>query len=114
MSDKLITDDMVQDALNHLALSSEGEASARAMRERLDFDRKQVRSANVLQAHHMSSATMREAWAETQSNYIEACTRFCDAIERDELMRSKRNTCIVIIDAWRTQNANERAGKDFR
>lgn len=111
---KLISDEMVEDALRHLAVSSEEEASARAMRERLDFDRKQIRAANILKAVHMSSAAMREAWAETQDNYIEATSRFCDAVEKDELLRSKRNTCVVIIEAWRTQNANERAGRDFR
>lgn len=114
ITDKLITDDMVQNSLLHLAVASEHEAAARAMRERLDFERKRIRATNILNATHMPNASMREAWAETQPNYAAATDKYCDAIEKDELLRSKRNTCIVIIDAWRTQNANDRAGKDFR
>lgn len=114
ITEKLITDEMVQDALLHLAVSSEHEASARAMRERLDFERKRIRATNILNATHQPNATMREAWAETQTNYTAATAKYCDAIEQDELMRSKRNTAIVVIDAWRTQNANDRASKDFR
>ena len=84
------------------------------MRERLDFERKRIRAKYILNAVHLSSASAREAYAETSDEYKDACERYCKAIEADEAMRSKRNTCVVLIEAWRTQNANERAGNQFR
>jgi hypothetical protein len=105
---QLISDDMVQDALNHLLQSSEDEAAARAMRERLDFKRKSVRSEQLLRSNQ-SSIAAKDAAAETSREYTEAVEEYVKAIERDEFLRSKRNTCVVIIEAWRTQNANERA-----
>lgn len=110
----LITDDAIEAALLHLSTSSEQEAAARATREKMDFIRKRERSMNILKATSQPNALMREAWAEVQANYVDACNKYVEAIERDEFLRSKRNTAIVIIDAWRTEQSSLRAGKDFR
>lgn len=113
-SEKLITDEMVSDALSWLSTSVADEASARAARERFDFQRKQTQANNFLSAGHLPNVAAREAWAITQPNYITCCEKFIEAVERDEYYRNKRNACAVIIEAWRTQNANERAASSFR
>jgi ribonucleoside-diphosphate reductase alpha chain len=39
---------------------------------------------------------------------------FMRAVEADEQARAERNKAETIIEAWRTQNANQRAGSQFR
>ena len=110
---RLVTDAMVEEALNYLSVSSDHIAAARAMRLRAEFKRKRVRAKLILESNQ-SSAIMREAWAEAHSLYYEACEDEVKAVEADEHARSERNKAETVIEAWRTENANQRAGSQFR
>lgn len=112
---KLVTDDMVEAALDYLAKASQEGASARANRLRAEFKRKRLRSKLILEAPPTcTSATLREAWAEAHPDYLLACEDEVKWTEQDELHRGERNRADVIIEAWRTENANNRAGGNFR
>ena len=104
---------MVEEALNYLATSSDHGAAARAMRLRAEFKRKRVRAKLILESNQ-PSAIAREAWAEAHALYHEACEEEVRAVEADEQARAERNKAETIIEAWRTQNANQRAGSQFR
>jgi hypothetical protein len=104
---------MVEEALNYLATSSDHGAAARAMRLRSEFKRKRVRAKLILESNQ-PSAIAREAWAEAHALYHEACEEEVRAVEADEQARAERNKAETIIEAWRTQNANQRAGSQFR
>lgn len=110
---RLVTDEMVEEALNYLATSSHQIASARAIRLRAEFKRKRVRAKLILESNQ-PSAIAREAWAEAHSVYHEACEEEVRAVEADEHARAERNKAETIIEAWRTENANQRAGQQFR
>lgn len=110
---KLISDDKVEAALDFLATSSEDIAVARAQRLRAEFARKRTRAELIRKANE-ATAQAREAWAESHPDYAKACEAECEAVERDEYLRDRRNGADVIIEAWRTQNANQRAGNQFR
>lgn len=110
---RLITDEMLEVALEYLATSSEQIAAARANRLRAEFKRKRIRAKLILQSNQ-PSAVAREAWAEAHELYHEACEEEVKAVEADELSRSERNKAETIIEAWRTENANQRAGQQFR
>jgi len=110
---RLVTDEMVEEALNYLSVSSDHIAAARAMRLRAEFKRKRVRAKLILESNQ-PSATMREAWAEAHSLYHQACEEEVEAVEVDERARSERNKAETVIEAWRTENANQRAGQQFR
>jgi len=110
---RLITDDMLEAAIQYLATSSETIAASRANRLRAEHKRKRVRASLILQANERS-ATLREAWAEAHELYAEACDNEAKAVEHDEFHRNERNKADVIIEAWRTENANHRAGQNFR
>lgn len=113
MSNKLITDDMLEAAIQYLATSSPHIAASRANRLRAEHKRKRTRAKLILQSLE-KSATMREAWAEAHDIYAEACEDEAKAVEDDEFHRNERNKADVLIEAWRTENANHRAGSNFR
>ena len=109
---RLVTDEMVEEALNYLAASSDHIAAARAMRLRAEFKRKRVRAKLILESNQ-PSAIAREAWAEAHSLYHEACEEEVRAVEADERARAERNKAETIISTFRTEEATRRAGSDF-
>lgn len=110
---KLITDEAIEEALNYLSTSADIAAAARGGRLRAEFERKRVKSRLILQSNEKSLG-LREAWAECHPDYTEACEAEVKALEADEYYRNKRNACDAIIEAWRTENANQRAGSSFK
>ena len=113
MSGRLVTDEMMGEALEYLATSSEHIAAARANRIRAEFKRKRIRAKLILESNQ-SSAIAREAWAEAHQLYHEACEEEVKAVEADEYARAERNKADAILEAWRTENANHRAGQNFK
>ena len=110
---RLVTDEMVEEALNYLATSSDHIAAARAMRLRAEFKRKRVRAKLILDSNQ-SSAVAREAWAEAHPLYHEACEEEVRAVEADEHARAERNKAETIIETYRTEEATRRAGSSLR
>ena len=110
---KLIGDDKIEAALGFLATASEEIAAARAQRLRAEFARKRTRAELIRKANE-ATAQAREAWAESHPDYARASEEECRAVEQDEFLRDRRNVCDTIIETWRTQEANQRAGGSFR
>lgn len=110
---RLVTDEMVEEALNYLATSSDHIAAARAMRLRAEFKRKRVRAKLILDSNQPSAVT-REAWAEAHPVYHEACEEEVRAVEADEHARAERNKAETIIETYRTEEATRRAGSNLR
>lgn len=110
---RLVTDEMVEEALRYLATSSDHIASSRAMRLRAEFKRKRVRAKLILESNQPSAVT-REAWAEAHSLYHEACEEEVRAVEADEYARAERNKADTIIETYRTEEATRRAGSQLR
>jgi hypothetical protein len=112
-TNRLIKDEWIEEALGYLATSSEATAEARARRVRVEFNRKRTK-ANLILRSPESSVAMRDAWAEAHGDYKEACDQEVAAIEADEWHRAQRNKCDTIIEAWRSEQANQRAGNKFQ
>lgn len=109
----LATEKMVEDALEYLARNAEVAAGAKAQRIRAEYKRKRVKARLMLDSNE-KAATMREAWAETQQAYVDACEDELEAIEAEEAHRNRRNAAEMVIETWRTLQANHRAGNSFR
>ena len=110
---RLVSDDAVSEALNHLATSSRDAAAARGMVCRLEFKRKAVRARLTLESNQ-PTVSAREAAAEASAEYAAACEAEAEAVEADELFRLERNRADTVIRCWQTENANNRAGRDFK
>lgn len=109
----LITEERIEAALHFLATTSEDIAAARAQRLRAEFRRKRVK-AELLRKANESNAQLREAWAESHPDYAQACEDECDAVQRDEFLRDRRNGADSVVSAWQTEQATARAGATFR
>ena len=110
---KFITDEMMEEALSFLATHSEQGAEARANRFKAEHARKRVRANLILTSDEKTSA-MKEAWAEQHERYIQAINDEAEAIKWDEYFRAERNRADALIEAWRSEQANQRAGSNFR
>jgi hypothetical protein len=110
---RLISDEWIENALEYLSTCSDKIAAARGQRVRAEFMRKQTRARLMLSSPE-SSAAMREAWAECHKDYIAACEDEAKAVEEDEWHRSQRNKADTVIEAWRTEQASNRAGNKFQ
>jgi hypothetical protein len=109
---KLVSNDMVQNALTYLAESSEAVAAAKAERIRAEYNRKKTRARIMLDTD--GPVAIREAQAECSEEYFHATEREAEAVRADEWHRAQRNKCEAIIEAWRTENANVRAAERVR
>ena len=108
----VITDKMLEAALQYLATSSEEAAAAKAERVRSEHGVKQVKARMMLEAD--GALGIREATAIASREYAVACEREAKAVEQDEWHRNQRNKADAIIEAWRSEQANQRAGNSFR
>ena len=110
---RLIDDALVEKALRTLSTTAQETAAARAIRVRAEFRRKRVRAQLILQSNERS-AELRAAFAEASDAYQEVCEAEVEAVERDEALRAERNDAAVILEVFRTEAANARAGSNFR
>jgi hypothetical protein len=102
-----IRDETVHDAFSHLQENTQLAASAKAMRERRDDERKAARARAFLKA--TGNVAEREAHSILSEEYTQACERYYAAVEADEEHRNERSKCEAIIEAWRTVQSNYRA-----
>ena len=109
---RLVTDAMIEAALEYLAQASEPAAAARAERVRSEHNRKRTRARLMYEAD--GPVSIREAHAECHADYEEACEREARAVQNDEWHRLQRGKAEAILEAYRTEEATRRAGKDFR
>lgn len=60
------------------------------------------------------TAGLREAWAESHPMYEKACEEEAEAVEVEEFYRNERNKADIIVETWRSEQANQRAGGKFK
>lgn len=110
---RLVDDALVEQALRTLATTAQQTAAARAIRLRAEFARKRTMAKLILEATG-STSDARRAWAESHPLYETACDEECEAVELDEQLRAERSDAAILIDAWRTESASNRAGGSFK
>ena len=110
---QFISDEMMEEALLFLTNHSSLGAEARANRFKAEHARKRIRANLILTSEEKTSA-MKEAWAEQHERYAEAVNDEAEAIRFDEYFRAERNRADSIIEAWRSEQANQRAGTNFK
>lgn len=108
----LVEDYMMQAALEYLATNTHAAAAAKAERVRAEHGVKQAKARAFMQAE--GPVAQRDAEAIASDEYAEAVEREAQAVEQDEWHRNQRTKADAIIEAWRTENANKRAGNNFR
>jgi hypothetical protein len=104
----MISNDRLQKALEYLATTDEPCAKAKAYLTGLDETTKTVKATEFLKASGTNGE--RDATAFASANYREHIEKLEEATYSYELVRNKRLTEALIIEVWRSINANRRNG----
>lgn len=102
----MITDPLVERAVNYLHSSCEQAAKARAERLYLDDFTKHLK-AKLARSFEGSNAN-QIMQAEASQEYLTHLQALKIAIENDELFRHKIHAADTVIDVWRSEQASER------
>lgn len=102
-----LTDEDVERALDRLRFQAGNAAKAKADRIYLEEFRKVIK-ANVMQKHLDMPVSAQEREAYGSQEYAKHLMVMRDAIEKDETMRWQMIAAQAVIEAWRTNSANQR------
>lgn len=104
----MISDERAEKAMRYLAESDEPAAAAKADMERAEYRVKAMKSQVFL--HSNGTVAERQATADTNETVIEAANAYFASIRAYSLLANKRETERIVMDTWRTVQANRRHG----
>lgn len=97
----------VSECLNYLVETESAYGHALGQVKVFEHKLKVVKAIESLKQEG-KSATEREAKAMATEAYQEATKKYNDAVYDKETLGTKRKTCELIIEVWRTQQADRR------
>ena len=103
----MISDADVEQAIEHMRDSAPRIAKAKSERVYLEHFLKSKRSILFAEAPGKSVGE-REHWAYRHDDYITLLQALRDAVSEDERLRFETRSNEVLIEVWRTQQANQR------
>lgn len=104
----IVSDEKCQKALSYLASTDEDAARAKSYLEGLQEQRKTVKAVEFMGAE--GSAAQKEQAAYSSVAYQNHLKKIEQAILEFETMRNKRLTAALLVDTWRSCNANRNRG----
>ena len=104
----MIKEDQVEAALSYLQSTDESCANAKANMKGLDDQKKTIHAIEVLK--HEGAIGLREKIAYASQAYTDHLERYKEAVFDYETENNRRNTYILLIETWRSMNANQRSG----
>lgn len=105
-SNRIISDAAVEEALQELALLDDKEAELKAARDYGEAKLKEIYSECFLDCS--GTVAERESYARTSPDYIEHLKNLRTVVERHGAARNKRDRLMMVIEVWRSENANMR------
>lgn len=101
-----VTQQRMEEALEYLSDTDEPCATLRADMERAEFRAKRTEHA----VFKISDGTVaeRNAIAKTSADTEAAYEKYFTALQAHETMRNKRSTEVIVVETWRSLNANRR------
>lgn len=104
----MISDDRLQKALTYLATTDEAAATAKSYMLGLEYSEKTILATEQLK--HEGTIQHKDALARTSEAYTEWRRKYEESVFDFEILRNKRSTQVLIIETWRSLNANQRKG----
>jgi hypothetical protein len=101
-----VTQDRMESALEYLAETDREYAIEKAELERSEINRKRVRARIFLTTD--GTVAERQARAETHEDAQAADDRLIETIQKYETLKARRERAEIVIDVWRSINANRR------
>lgn len=105
----MISDERLQKSLKYLAETDEECAQAKALMKGMEHKLKTIRYVVYLEAQGNTIAD-REAQSYASETYRQAVKDYQDAVYQYETLATKRATETLIVEVWRSMNANRRQG----
>jgi hypothetical protein len=103
-----VTDERADKALRYLVETDESAAVAKTEMERAEFAAKAIKDAIFKRLD--GSVADRQADAGASNEYALAMNHYFACMEIFEGLRNKRQTEALVIDVWRSVQANQRKG----
>lgn len=104
----MISDERAEKALRYLASTDESCAAAKANMERMEYKAKAVRQQVFLIEE--GTVAERTAKAEIDLDHQNTLEEYFDAMKNYSAIANKRETERIVLDTWRTIQANRRSG----
>lgn len=104
----MISDNDIERAVHYLASNARNAAKARAERAYVEEYRKTVK-AQLMREHSNEPLGAQEREAYADPRYIQHLQAIKEAVEADEYNRWMMSAAEAKIEAWRSQQANQRA-----
>lgn len=109
----IVSDDMVEKALEYLNQDPHPIAVARGDLTRAENDKKII-PARLWAVVPGSTIADKKAATEAHPEYVEACDREREAVKALEQARIKQQWANAAIEVWRSDQANARAAEKVR
>jgi hypothetical protein len=102
----MISDKRLEQALIYLSETDQTAAELTANAERMEFKAKAIKDALFL--HEEGTVAERAAKAGAHKNYEIAMDAYFAAVQLAQATKNKRQTEALVIDVWRSLQANRR------
>lgn len=109
----IVSENNVSTALHYLSADPHPVAEARHQLEVAETNTKTVYSRLILSSKQPSVAT-KEAEAFQDEDYLQAKEAECSAVLELERHKARVKAAEMLLDIWRTENANARAAERIR
>lgn len=107
----LVNEARVQQAIDYLTDTDLECANAKVDAERWDYLVKRNKAVCILTFMDKLTAQVKDAKAENDSEVMHAKDKYFECLLKFEEMSAKRKTEQLVIEVWRTEQANLRGGK---
>ncbi len=104
----IVSESRLQKALTYLAETDESAANAKALMIGIENQEKTILGTVFLEMS--GTVAEREAGARSSQALKDWQSQYKDAVYNYEILRNKRNTESLIVEVWRSLNANQRKG----
>lgn len=104
----MIQDSDIEKAVEYLRENARSAAQAKANRIYMEEYRKVVK-AQIMREHASAALGTQEACAYSDPRYTQHLQAVKEAVEKDEYHRWMMTAAEAKLEAWRTQQANQRA-----
>lgn len=92
--------------MHYLSTTDEEAAQLRVDAERAEFKAKAMKDAIFM--HREGTVAERTAYAGSAPEYLTAMSEYFDALRASDYVRNKRQTETLVVEVWRSINANRR------
>ena len=106
----MIEEERLTKALEYLAKTDESCARAHALMIGIDRQTKTIEGQLFIQMPPEMKVAEKDARVFASQTWVDHNEKYQNAVADYEIMRNRRDTAALIVEVWRSENANRRKG----